>query len=258
MSKRTFFGRKDDEEKKEKQIALVDQDNELEKEISLLTKGNKGSVDKLISEVEGTITEATKASIRDVKLLEEGRCPSCGRKTKPFLFTTVCEYCGWSTFITPEKGHALIHMKDGNVFESKSIFQIVNGDILGITDEVVRVRIPAGNVSYIEYAWTYEEITERKTQRRREEQVMCDWCQKEVERDEYVAVTFASVGTQQTRYQYCSEKCKRSFEKQYPMRIHRNCYETSCVECHECVKKFEDEATLEKLEEKRERPEKKA
>ncbi len=258
MSKRTFFGKKDEEDKKEKQIALVDQDNELEKEISLLTKEDKGSVSKVISEVEGTIKEATKASIRDVKLLEEGRCPSCGRKTRQFLFTTVCEYCGWSTFITPEKGHALIHLNDGNIVESKSIFKIVQGDLLGITDDVVRVRIPAGNISHIEYAWTDEEIAGRREQRRREERVVCDWCQKEVERDEYVAVIYAAVGTHQMRYQFCSEKCKRAFEKQYPMRIHRNCYETSCAECNECVKKYEDEVTLEKLEEKKERPEKKA
>ncbi|MCK5118576.1 MAG: hypothetical protein KAJ05_02255 [Candidatus Latescibacteria bacterium] len=258
MSKRTFFGKKDDEDKKEKQIALVDQDNELEKEISLLTKEDKGSIGKVISEVEGTIKEATKASIRDVKLLEEGRCPSCGRKTRPFLFTTVCEYCGWSTFITPEQGHALIHLKDGNVVESKSIFKIVQGDLLGITDDVVRIRIPTGNISYIEYAWSDEEIAGRREQRRREERVVCDWCQKEVERDEYVAVTYAAIGTQQVRYQFCSEKCRRSFEKQYPMRIHRNCYETSCAECNECVKKYEDKVTLEKLEEKKERPEKKA
>jgi len=257
MSKRTLFGKKDEEDKKEKQIALVDQDNELEKEISLLTKEDKGSVSKVISEVEGTIKEATKASIRDVKLLEEGRCPSCGRKTRQFLFTTVCEYCGWSTFITPEKGHALIHLSDGNVVESKSIFKIVQGDLLGITDDVVRIRIPAANISYIEYAWTDEEIAGRSEQRRREERVVCDWCQKEVERDEYVAVIYAAVGTHQIRYQFCSEKCKRAFEKQYPMRIHRNCYETSCAECNECVKKYEDEVTLEKLEEKKERPEKK-
>jgi len=251
-----FFGKKE-EEKKEKQIALVDQDDELEKEISLLTKGDKGSVSKVISEVEGTIKEATKASIRDVKLLEEGRCPSCGRKTKQFLFTTVCEYCGWSTFITPEKGHALIHLKDGNIVESKSMFQIVQGDILGITDDVVRIRIPSGNISYIEYVWADEEIAARREQRRREERVVCDWCQKEVDRDEYVAVIYAAIGTNQVRYQFCSEKCKRSFEKQYPMRIHRNCYERSCAECNECVKKYEDEVTMEKLEEKKERPEKK-
>lgn len=255
MSKRKLFGKKE-EEKKEKQIALVDQDSELEKEISLLTKEDKASVGKVISEVEGTIKEATKASIRDVKLLEEGRCPSCGRKTRPFLFTTVCEYCGWSTFITPEKGRALLHLRDGSVVESTSTFRTVQGDVLGITDDVVRIRIPSENISYIEYAWTDEEIAERREQRRREERVVCEWCQKEVERDEYVAVTYAAVGTHQERYQYCSEKCKRAFEKQYPMRIHRNCYEKSCVECSECVKRYDDEVTLDKLEEKRERPEK--
>ena len=256
MSKRTLFGKKEEEKKKEKQIALVDQDSELEKEISLLTKEDKASVGKVISEVEGTIKEATKASIRDVKLLEEGRCPKCGRKTRQFLFTTVCEFCGWSTFITPEKGHALIHLKDGSLVESDTIFPIIKGDVLGITDDVVRVRMPVENISYIEYAWTDEEIVERRTQRRREERVVCEWCQKEVEQDEYVAIIYAAVGTHQERYQYCSEKCKRAFEKQYPMRVHRNCYETSCADCNECVKRYDDEVTLEKVEEKRERPEK--
>lgn len=255
---RTIFGKKGDKEKtepKEKQIAMVGQETEEEEALSLLSKEDKGSISKVISEVEGTIKEATKASLKDVKLLEEGRCPSCGRKTRQFLFTTICEYCGWSSFVTPEKGHVILHLKNGDTLEANTVFPMVQGDVLCITDDVVRARVPAANVGYIEYAWTDEEIEERREQRRREERVICEWCGQEVKHDEYVAVTYCAFGQYQERFYFCRESHKRAFEKQYPMRIHRNCYETSCAaHTDECIKRYDDKVTLEKLEVKKERP----
>lgn len=255
---RTIFSKKDDKEKaerKEKQIALVDQETEQEEALSLLSKEDKGAISKVISEVEGTIKEATKASLKDVKLLEEGRCPSCGRKTRPFLFTTVCEYCGWSSFVTPEKGHVILHLKDGSTIEASTVFPMVQGDVLCITDDVVRARVPGANVSHIEYAWTDEEIAERREERRREERIVCEWCGQEVKHDEYVAVMYAAFGVYQERYYFCRESHKHAFEKQYPTRIHRNCYETPCAAHNEeCIKRYDDEVTWEKLEVKKERP----
>ncbi|RKY62824.1 MAG: hypothetical protein DRP95_00600 [Candidatus Latescibacterota bacterium] len=248
-------GKEDKGEEVERPVPLGDQKEELEEDVSLLEREDKTSVRKVISEVRETIREATRASLRDVKLLEEGRCPNCGRKTRQFLFTTVCEYCGWSSFITPKRGHVVIHLRDGKTIESHTVFRTIQGDVLGISDEVVRVRIPQNNIGYIEYIWTDDEIAERREQLRREQLVVCDWCGREVQWDEYVAVTYAAFGKEQQRFLFCSEKCKQAFQRQYPMRIHRNCYERPCAGCNECIKRYPDEETWEKLEEKGVRPE---
>ncbi|RKY64365.1 MAG: hypothetical protein DRQ08_07795 [Candidatus Latescibacterota bacterium] len=256
MAMPTLFGRKEKAEEADKAVPLEDdQKEELEEDVSLLQKEDKASVRKVISEVKETIKEATRASLRDVKLLEEGRCPNCGRKTRQFLFTTVCEYCGWSSFITPKRGHVTIHLRNGGTIESHTVFRTIQGDVLGITDDVVRVRVPQDNIGYIEYIWTDDEIAERREQLRRERLVVCDWCGREVQWDEYVAVTYVAFGKEQQKFVFCSEKCKQAFQKQYPTRIHRNCYERPCEGCNECIKRYPDEETWEKLEEKPARPE---
>ena len=42
--------------------------------------------------------------------------------------------------------------------------------------------------------------------------------------------------TTQMRYVFCSNKCNEAFQKQYPIRIHKNCYERSCLDCDLCEK----------------------
>ena len=40
-------------------------------------------------------------------------------------------------------------------------------------------------------------------------------------------------------YAFCSEDCMSSFRRRYPTRIHRNCYETDCRDCNECVRRYD-------------------
>jgi len=228
-----------EEEKKEKQIVVEGQENELVESISLLAREDKGSVKKIITEVDTTVKEATKESLKSLKLLEEGRCPECGRKTKQFLFTSVCPYCGWSSFISPQqRKRIIVHLKDGFSIECDSTFDTKKGDILCITNDVVRQKVPRENVNYTEFAWTEEEIRERKTQREREATGICDWCGAALPKAQ-MDVVYAAFGASQERYLFCSSRCKLAFQGQYPVRIHRNCYQRLCEECDECIKKYD-------------------
>ena len=77
-----------------------------------LAQENQGELDETLVEVTETVREAAKASLRDIKLMEEGHCPACGHKTlRQFLFTTVCSSCGWFSFISPEEGKSHIHLQ---------------------------------------------------------------------------------------------------------------------------------------------------
>ncbi len=223
-----------------KEAVVREQQEEAEEELSLLTQRGKGTVKKVITDIDATVKEAAKESLKQLKLLEEGRCPECGRKTRQFLFTSICPYCGWSSFISPQqKGRMIVHLRDGTTLECDSTFDTQKGNILCIRDDVVRMKVPSANVSYIEFAWTEEEIAERKKQKEREETAICDWCGKTAHRAEML-VTFCAFGTYQERYLFCSSKCMLAFQNQYSMRIHRDCYQRPCEDCNECIKKYYD------------------
>jgi len=233
--------KKNEKEREQKKEAVIkEQQEEAEEELSLLSKKGKGAVKKIITDVDATVKEAAKESLKQLRLLEEGRCPECGRKTKQFLFTSICPYCGWSSFISPQqKGRMTVHLKDGTTLQCDSTFDTQKGNILCIRDDVVRMKVPSTNVSYIEFGWTEEEVAERRKQKEMEETAICDWCGKTARRAEML-VTFCAFGTYQERYLFCSPKCMLSFQNQYPMRIHRDCYQRRCQECDECIKKYYD------------------
>ena len=246
--KKRLFGKKKDEDKdlKEKQILVEGQEEEVLESMVVLAE-DKSSVKEVVTEVESAVRQASKESLKGLKLLEEGRCPECGRKAQQFLFTSICPHCGWSSFISPKEGEVIVHLKDGATVSCKGTFDTQHGDILCIADDVVRARIASDNINYIEYSWTNEEIQERRTQREEEATGVCDWCEKKIdpEEDERIIV-YVAFGRTQERYLFCSTKCKEAFEKQYPARVHRNCYERSCLDCEECVKRYDasDETIL--------------
>ena len=250
------FFKKDDENgtdtTRERQIAIEGQDEEAQEAMDLLAQENQADLDATLDEISETVREAAKASLRDIKLMEEGRCPSCGHKTNQFLFTTVCASCGWFSFISPEEGKSIIHLKGGSTIECGTTFDTKGGYLLGITNGVVRTKVPQDNVEYVEFSWTDEEVHKKRESRAREEAGICSWCEKalsEVENDENIIV-YAAFATHQNRHVFCSEKCNESFQDQYPIRIHKNCYNRTCLDCDLCLKRFsgEDEAILQKIE----------
>ena len=164
---RSFFGKKEEDQPKEqppreKQIVIEGQEEQVEETISLLSKEGEGILDEAMEEVETAVKEAAKTSLKDLRLMEEGRCPDCGRKLNHFLFTSVCSHCGWFAPITANEGRTIVHMKDGSTFECGTTFDTKGGYILCITDEVVRAKIDKNNVNYEEFVWSEEEIARRR------------------------------------------------------------------------------------------------
>ena len=239
---------------KDRQIYIEGQDEHVQEAMDLLSQDNQVDLDEALVEVNETVREAAKASLRDIKLMEEGHCPSCGHKAlRQFLFTTVCSSCGWFSFISPEEGKSLIHLASGRTIECGTTFETKGGFLLGITDGVVRAKVPKDNVEYVEFAWTDEEIQRKRESRAREETGTCSWCEKSLTESENDNITvYAAFGTTQERFVFCADKCNESFQKQYPIRIHKNCYERPCTECDLCTNKRysgEDETYLKLLEE---------
>lgn len=256
MLKGRFFKRDDDtnaETGREKQIVIEGQEEEAKAAMDFLAQEGKQDLDETLEEINLAVKEAAKSSLRDIRLMEEGRCPSCGHKTNQFLFTSVCANCGWFSFISPEEGTSIIHLKNGETIECGTTFDTKGDYILGITDGVVRAKVSKINVDFIAFQWTEEEISKKRMTKAREQAGICSWCEKplsELEEDEEPVIVYAAFGNYQDRYVFCSQKCEEAFKKQYPVRVHRNCYERPCPDCDLCVKKYtgEDETLLERLE----------
>lgn len=244
-----MFNKKDDAAAtpRERQIVIEGQAEEAEEAMTLLSK--EDNLDDTLVEIESAVQEAAKTSLRSIKMMEEGRCPSCGQKTHQFLFTSVCANCGWFSYISPEEGKSIIHLKNSSTIECGSTFDTRGDYILGITDGVVRAKVSKDNVEHIEFVWTDDEIHRKRVTRDRQQEGICSWCEKsltETEADEDPIVVYAAFGHEQERFIFCTEKCEKSFQKQYPIRIHKNCYNRTCTECDLCQKRYagDDETFL--------------
>ena len=235
-----FWRKKKDSKKEDKQITLMDQESKVEEDISLLQEEKeKGVVRKLSTAVEDTIKRATKDDLKGLKLLEKGRCPECGSKTEQFLYTSICSHCGWSKRITPDVGKVVIHLDDGRKIESDKAFEVREEVILCLKDDVITHQIMHKALAYIEYVWTEEELEKIRQKRTRELKPLCNWCFKTIPDPNRMITHYIAFGLDQERFSFCSEECALSFSKQYPGRVHRNCYERDCNECDECRKRYD-------------------
>jgi hypothetical protein len=245
-----FFKRDDEEANgtgREKQIYIEGQKEQVQEAMDFLAQDSQTDLDETLVEVSDTVREAAKASLRDIKLMEEGHCPSCGQKAlRQFVFTTVCSNCGWFSFISPEEGKSIIHLKSGRQIECGTTFDTKGGFLLGITEGVVRARVSKENVEYVEFAWTDEEIKRKRQSRVREQTGIDSWTEKPLgDYEEDPIIVYASFGPNQERYVFGNEENAESFKKQYPVRIHKNCYERPCIDCDLCTKKYNgDDETL--------------
>ncbi len=232
--------KKRDRERFPRSMSLSEPSEELEEHLSLLNAEDRAAVARVTREVDSKIVEAARESVKEFKMIEEGRCPECGQKARRFLFTTVCEHCGWSSYGRPQNGRVIVHLRDGSTLVCEETIHTPE-EVLCVTQDVVRHRIPRNVVISIEFDWAEEEIKRRRDQLAREEQGQCSWCMKPLKRsDEDTRVTFAAFGIYQDRYLFCGEHCQAAFQKQYPTRIHRDCYHRDCAKCNECVKRFDD------------------
>jgi len=241
-----FWRKKKDSKKEDKQITLMDQESKVEEDISLLQEEKeRGAVEKLSTAVEDTIKRATKDDLKELKLLERGRCPECGWKTEQFLYTSICSHCGWSKRITPDVGKVIIHLDDGRKIECDKAFEVQEGIILCLKGDVITHEIMHKALTYIEYVWTEEELEKIRRRRIEELRPLCNWCFKIIEDPDKMVTHYLALGLDQERFSFCGEKCALSFAKQYPARVHRNCYEQDCNNCENCRKRHD--TTKEKL-----------
>lgn len=140
------------EGEKEKAIVIDGQQEEVEEAVNFLSTEDKKAVERVIDEVETVVKEATKESLKALKLLEEGNCPDCGRKVRQLKGISACPFCGWSSYITPDGRATRVHLLEEGCVECDSTFE-AKEEILCITDQVVKAIIPKENVLYTEYLW---------------------------------------------------------------------------------------------------------
>ena len=181
---------------RERQIVIERQAEEAEEAMNLLSEKDADDLDETMEEINAAVKKAAKATLQDIRMMEEGRCPACGQKTRQFLFTSVCASCGWFSFISPEEGKSIIHLKTGRNIECGTTFDTQGDYILGITDGVVRAKVTKDNVQHIEYVWSDEEIEKKRTARAREQAGICSWCEKNLtQAEEEVIVVYAAFGS---------------------------------------------------------------
>ena len=216
-------------------------DDTLKEEFTEVTDiGDPKEIGKADSEVKVTVAEAAKTDIRNIMLIDQGRCPNCHGRTERFLFTVVCPSCGWFRRKIPETGHSLVHLNDGKKIVCDYVHRGEH-EYLCIRDGVVIAEVMRSSVFNIEHAWKEHELDDARESAQKLRVGICAWCEtliSEVD-PEGIGEDYVSFGNTQEHYLFCTEKCQRAFRKQYPSRIHRNCYETDCNQCNLCMKRFD-------------------
>ena len=230
--------------KKERVEAAADlpSDGQLRVQLDELTASTDSrDIHRTDSEVREAVMKAAQTDIRNIKLLEQGRCPVCQGRTENFHFTTVCPSCGWFRRSTPEGGRSIVYLDSGETIECDHVFRGGNDEVLCIRDGIVVSQVMRTAVRKIDHHWEKDKLEKAKAHAHRVRHGVCAWCEKdlaEVE-EELIRVDYVAFGAFQDRYMYCSDQCQRAFQRQYPSRIHRNCYEVDCNTCELCIKRFD-------------------
>ncbi len=201
---------------------------------------DKKEIGRADKEVREAVTQATRADIRDVKLMEHGRCPRCRSRTDNFLYTVICPSCGWHRREIPSSGASVVHMDTGEKIACDRVYSA--GDaFLCVKDGIVVSQVMRKCVRRVEYTWEESEFALAREQAKKRRTGLCSWCERDLAESEEGGPynDYVAFGSMQERYVFCSEKCMKSFRKLYPSRIHRNCYETDCPDCKKCIKRYD-------------------
>ena len=217
-------------------------DGQLQVELDELTAiSDSRELNRTETEVRQAVQRAAKTDIRNIKLLEQGRCPVCQGRTENFHFTVVCGACGWFRRTTPGGGRSIVYLETGETIECDKVFKGGNDELLCMRDGIVISQVMRSHVRKVDHHWEADELERAKAQARRTRHGVCAWCEKDLGEIAYedMLVHYVAFGAWQDRYMFCSSKCQSSFERQYPSRIHRNCYEVDCNTCELCIKRFD-------------------
>ena len=190
------------------------------------------------------VRAAAEQSLKRLHVLQRGRCPICGDALRQYLFVSVCDSCGWSSWSMPRSGGVKVHLqKGGEPITGDAAYVIKDGVTIVRRGEIVFARLPRDTVLWIEYVWTDAELRERERGLRERLNIACGWCGHEVDPEkEGFHLVHAAFGTTQERYCLCSDDCYEAFRKMYPPRIHRNCYDRDCEDCDLCLKRYQNDS----------------
>lgn len=262
-----FFFWKKSREPAGKRIALENQESEIVESLNVVAGKGRSELERTEAEAREKLREAARIELQDLRMIEDGRCPRCGRKLDIYLYTTICRNCGWNNFITPRRDGTVVRLKTGSALTCDRTYN-ADAEVLCVRSNVVISRVPRENIDYIEFAWSESEIEDRQARLEVERGGTCSWCQKRLGaaangngnglKPDTAAgepsfptghgehadaaerhVIYVSFGALQERHVFCSEQCLTSFKRQYPPRVHRNCYETECADCDACIKRYD-------------------
>ncbi len=222
--------------------AELPKDSKLVAEIGELASiGDRRELHRADTEVKEVVSKATQADIRNIMLIDQGRCPVCAARTENFLFTVVCPSCGWFRREIPDRGSARVHLETDEVIDCDYVHHGSRDEFLCIREGVVISELMRSEVKRIDYVWAEGELDQARRLARKLKNGICSWCESDLgespsedHREDYVAL-----GAFQERYIFCSEKCQRAFRRHYPARVHRNCYEVDCNQCNLCNKRYD-------------------
>ena len=216
---------------------------QIDHDLQIVENGSGARGDKVQKEADKQVRSAAADWLKKLRLIQYGHCPRCNEPLRRHLFASVCDSCGWHMYDTPREGPVRVHLANGKTVEGERAYVLDKGDVIVLSKDVVRARVPAPVVVWIEYLWTPEEVAQRHRQIFDLMEVRCAWCdgKSDPEKDGFHLVHVA-FGSTQERYCFCCDECYEAFRKMYPARVHRNCYERNCAECELCTKRYSDEA----------------
>ena len=215
---------------------------EVEEELSERVAHEKSSaVTRAITDADQAVTEATRDEITRMKLIEHGCCPQCNGRIEHFLYTVVCPSCGWFRRAVPDASSCIVHMDTGEKLTCDHVYSVNTDQLLCVTEGVVRSHVMRQHIKRIEYIWDEEKLKEAKAKAKKRVFGICAWCEKDLQEaeDNQPIEEYVAFGAMQERYVFCSRQCLEAFRKQYPSRVHRNCYETDCENCDKCIKRYD-------------------
>jgi len=223
-----------------------DQREIFEKDLNLIDENPEHADNaQLQRDAERQVISAAEESVKKLHVIKLGRCPNCGEPLFQHAGASICESCGWHKFDLPKSGGVRVHLMhpEGSTMEGDRAYVLKDGTCLVIKDDVVFARLPQHAYNWIEYNWTPSELEQRSKQAAGKLKLLCAWCNEETNpaKDGFHLVHVA-FGSSQERYCFCSDECLEAFQKMYPSRVHRNCYEQDCKDCNLCMKRYSNDA----------------
>ncbi len=200
------------------------------------------TADRAKSDVKEALSHAALADIRGIAMMERGRCPECGARTRAFLFAWACPSCGWFLQFDDRYGRCVVELDNGEKIECDCVFHVKGDEMLCVEGDVIVSRLAKSCVRRIDYIWNNDELRNAQEQSKKERSGTCGWCEialSQLEDEKAPYEEYVAFGAFQERYLFCSDKCLHAFRKQYSVRVHRNCYETDCNACDACIKRYD-------------------